>query len=219
MDFGLIKHKIKKHKLIFLIAFFAIYMFEYMVTLTFIDQRNIGVSNSSWQLALHYLDYVLVAAGFVSFALLRKIFKGEKGRIRLLVIPNLVYFISVIVLCFMHSVIGYSIMAMLAAFSLGILGGIPVWGPRRMRPAQIFFDKSPYLTELTVFVNIPRKSLYFVQRFLVLRVKIKSKINVKSTKRLSTCIKNKLFSSIKQLIISKGMANYPILKFYGTIIS
>ena len=124
MDFGLIKHKIKKHKLIFLIAFFAIYMFEYMVTLTFIDQRNIGVSNSSWQLALHYLDYVLVAAGFVSFALLRKIFKGEKGRIRLLVIPNLVYFISVIVLYFMHSVIGYSIMAMLAAFSLGILGGM-----------------------------------------------------------------------------------------------
>ena len=124
MDFGLIKHKIKKHKLIFLIAFFAIYMFEYMVTLTFIDQRNIGVSNSSWQLALHYLDYVLVAAGFVSFALLRKIFKGEKGRIRLLVIPNLVYFISVIALYFMHSVIGYSIMAMLAAFSLGILGGM-----------------------------------------------------------------------------------------------
>ena len=124
MDLSFIKHKIKKHRIIFLIAFFSIYMFEYMVTLTFIDQRNIGVSDPTWQLALHYIDYVLVAAGFVSFALLRKIFKNEKARIRLLVIPNLVYFVSVIVLYFLHSVIAYSIMAMLAAFSLGLLGGM-----------------------------------------------------------------------------------------------
>lgn len=124
MDFDLIKHTVKKHKIIFLTAFFSIYMFEYMVTLTFIDQRNIGVSDPSWQLALHYIDYVLIAAGFVSFALLRMIFKNEKMRIRLLVIPNLVYFISVMVLYFLQSVIAYSIMAMLAAFSLGVLGGI-----------------------------------------------------------------------------------------------
>ena len=124
MDLGLIKHKIKKHRIIFLIVFFSIYMFEYMVTLTFIDQKNISVSNSSWQLALHYIDYVLVAAGFVFFALQRKIFKDEKARIRLLVIPNLVYFICVIALYFMQSVIAYSIMAMLAAFSLGVLGGM-----------------------------------------------------------------------------------------------
>ena len=69
MDFNLIKHKIKKHRLIFLVVFFFIYMFEYMTTLTFIDQRNTGVSDSSWQLTLHYIDYVLVAAGFVFFAL------------------------------------------------------------------------------------------------------------------------------------------------------
>jgi hypothetical protein len=80
MELGLIKNKIKKHKIIFLIAFFSIYMFEYMVTLTFIDQRNIGVSSPSWQLVLHYIDYVLVVAGFVSFALLRKIFKKEKSQ-------------------------------------------------------------------------------------------------------------------------------------------
>ena len=124
MDLDLIRHKIKKHRVIFLIVFFSIYMFEYMVTLTFIDQRNIGISNSSWQLALHYIDYVLVAAGFVSFALLRKIFKDKKARVRLLVIPNLVYLICVIALCFIQSVIAYSIMAMLAAFSLGVLGGM-----------------------------------------------------------------------------------------------
>ena len=124
MDLGLIKHKIRKHRIVFLIVFFLIYMFEYMVTLTFIDYRNTGVSDPYWQLAQHYVDYVLVAAGFVFFALLRKIFQDEKMRIRLLVIPNLVYFISVIALCFIQSVIAYSIMAMLAAFSLGALGGM-----------------------------------------------------------------------------------------------
>ena len=124
MDLGLIKQKIKKHRIIFLIVFFSIYMFEYMVTLTFIDQRNIGVSNPFWQIVLHYTDYILVAVGFVSFALLRKIFKDEKMRIRLLVIPNLVYFICVIDLYFIQSVIAYYIMAMLAAFSLGVLGGM-----------------------------------------------------------------------------------------------
>lgn len=124
MDLGLIKHKIRKHRIVFLIVFFLSYMFEYMVTLTFIDYRNTGVSDPYWQLAQHYVDYVLVAAGFVFFALLRKIFQDEKMRIRLLVIPNLVYFISVIALCFIQSVIAYSIMAMLAAFSLGALGGM-----------------------------------------------------------------------------------------------
>ena len=124
MDFGLIKHKIQKHKIIFLVAFFSIYMFEYMTTLTFIDQKNSEVSSASWQLGLHYMDYVLVAAGFLFFALLRKIFRDEKARIKLLVIPNLTYFGSVIALYFLRSVIAYSILAMLAAFSLGVLGGM-----------------------------------------------------------------------------------------------
>lgn len=124
MDLGLIKHKIKTHRIIFLIIFFSVYMFEYMVTLTFIDQRNMAVSDSSWQLALHYIDYVLISLGFASFALIRRIFKDEKMRIRLLVIPNLVYFICVIALYFMQSVVAYSVIAMLAAFSLGVLGGM-----------------------------------------------------------------------------------------------
>lgn len=124
MDLGLIKHKIKKHKLVFLIAFFSAYMFEYMVTLTFIDQRNIVVSASFWQLALHYIDYVLVTLGFLTFAFLRRLFHDEKARIMLMVIPNTVYFISVIALYFLKSVIAYSAMAMLAAFSLGVLGGM-----------------------------------------------------------------------------------------------
>lgn len=124
MDFGVVKHKIKKHRIIFLSAFFSIYMFEYMVTLTFIDQRNAGVSGPSWQLALHYIDYVLATVGFVSFALLRKIFQEEKARIRLLVLPNLLYFLCVILLYFVQSEVAYSTMAMLAAFSLGVLGGM-----------------------------------------------------------------------------------------------
>ena len=124
MDFDFVRQKVKTQRIIFLSVFFSIYMFEYMVTLTFIDQRNTGVSEYSWQLGLHYINYVLVAAGFVSFALLRKIFKEEKARIRLLVMPNLVYFICVIALYFIQSVIVYSVIAMLAAFSLGVLGGI-----------------------------------------------------------------------------------------------
>ena len=74
----------------FLALLFSTYMFEYMVTLTFIDQRNIAISGSSWQLALHYIDALLSAAGFASFALLRRIFNEEKTRVRLLVIPSLV---------------------------------------------------------------------------------------------------------------------------------
>lgn len=124
MGFGLSKQNIQKHRIRFLIAFFSIYMFEYMVTLTLIDQRNIGVSSASWQLALHYIDYVLVAMGFVSFALLRRILRGERARIGLLVAPNLVYLIGVIALYFIRSVVAYSILAMLAAFSLGVLGGM-----------------------------------------------------------------------------------------------
>lgn len=124
MNLDLIRHIAEKHKIIFLTALFSVYMFEYMVTLTFIDQRNAGVSDSSWQLALHYIDYLLVASGFVFFALQRRIFKDEKARIRLLLIPNLVYFISVLALYFIQSVIAYSVMAMLASFSLGILGGM-----------------------------------------------------------------------------------------------
>ena len=42
----------------------------------------------------------------------------------MLIIPNLVYFISAIALYFIQSVIAYSILAMLAAFSLGVLGGM-----------------------------------------------------------------------------------------------
>ena len=124
MDFDLIKHKLKKNRIIFLIVFFSIYMFEYMVTLTFIDRQNNGVSAPEWQLALHYIDYLLVAAGFVSFALLRRIFQDEKARLQLLVIPNLMYFISVIALYFIRSVAVCSILAMLAAFLLGLLGGM-----------------------------------------------------------------------------------------------
>ena len=123
MDLDLLKHKLKKHRIIFLIVFFSVYMFEYMVTLTFIDQRNIGVSDPAWQLVLHYTDYVLCSAGFLSFALLRRVFQDEKTRIRLLVISNLVYSISVLALYFIRSPIAYSAMAMLAAFSLGMFGG------------------------------------------------------------------------------------------------
>lgn len=95
-----------------------------MVTLIFIDQQNIGVYTPFWQLALHYIDYVLVVAGFISYALLSKLLKNKKTRTAFIILPNLVYAISVIALYFVQSVIAYSIMAMLAAFSLGVLGGM-----------------------------------------------------------------------------------------------
>ena len=120
----LIRHNVQKHRLLFLIVLFSVYMFEYMVTLTFIDQKNMGVSPPSWQLALHYTDYVLVAAGFASFALLRRIFPGEKARTWLLVIPNLVYCAAVLALYFLRSAAAYFIMAALASFALGVLGGM-----------------------------------------------------------------------------------------------
>src|SRR5699024_4701333 len=114
---SLLRDKVKKNRVVFLAVFFGVYMFEYMVTLTFIDQGNIGISTPSWQLALHYIDYLMVVFGFVSFALFRRGFKTEKARIRLLVIPNLVYFVSVILLYFLRSPLPYSALAMLAAFS------------------------------------------------------------------------------------------------------
>ena len=42
-------------------------MFEYMVTLTFIDQRSAAVTGPSWQLSLHYIDYAVTALGFSDF--------------------------------------------------------------------------------------------------------------------------------------------------------
>lgn len=124
MDLGGTKQKLKKHRIIFLIVFFSVYMFEYMVTLTFIDHKNIGVSDPFWQLALHYTDYVLVAGGFISFAFLRRILKEEIARIRLLAVLNLLYFVSVIALYFLQEPAVFSLLAMLAAFSLGMLGGL-----------------------------------------------------------------------------------------------
>ena len=124
MELSLLRDKVKKNRVVFLAVLFGVYMFEYMVTLTFIDQGNIGISTPSWQLALHYIDYLQVVFGFVSFALFRRGFKTEKARIRLLVIPNLVYFVSVILLYFLRSPLPYSALAMLAAFSLGVLGGM-----------------------------------------------------------------------------------------------
>ncbi len=124
MDLGSVKHKIKKYKITFLSGFFAVYMFEYMVTLTFIDQRGAGVIAPSWQLTLHYIDYVLVAVGFAFFALLRKIFRDEKARLRLLVETNLVYFVSILALYFVRDAFVYFALAMLASLLLGVLGGM-----------------------------------------------------------------------------------------------
>ena len=161
MDFKSFRHIIKKHRIIFLIIFFSIYMFEYMVTLTFIDQRNIDVSDSSWQLVLHYIDYVLVAAGFTAFALQRKIFKDKKARIRLLVISNLVYFISVIALYFIQSVIAYSVIAMLAAFSLGVLGGIVYFC------MSLALSQTPYIGKvMAISASVAVVLQYLLQEYL-----------------------------------------------------
>ena len=63
----------------FLALLFSTYMFEYMVTLTFIDQRNIAISGSSWQLALHYIDTLLSAAG-KKFPILLPVAPGASQR-------------------------------------------------------------------------------------------------------------------------------------------
>ena len=124
MDFAFIRPKKMHRRHLFLSALFSIYMFAYMVTLTYIDLGNTGVSAFSWQLTLHYIDQAVTAAAFLAFALLCRICRDEKGRIRLLGMANLAYTISVIALYFTQSALAYSILAILAAFSLGVLGGM-----------------------------------------------------------------------------------------------
>lgn len=114
--------------MVFLTVFFSTYMFEYMVTLTFIDRRNGSVSGTAWQLALHYIDYLFVAAGFVAFALLRRACRTDKARAGLLAVPGLAYVAAIPALYFVRSAAAYSLMAMLAAFSLGVLGGMVYFG-------------------------------------------------------------------------------------------
>lgn len=106
----------------FLSALFAIYMFEYMVTLTFIDQRSAAITGPTWQLYLHYIDYALVVLGFVSFALLRRASEQFIFRRTLLLLPSIAYGCAVLLLFLLQSVAAFSAAAMGAAYFLGLLG-------------------------------------------------------------------------------------------------
>ena len=108
----------------FLSALFAIYMFEYMVTLTFIDQRSADIMGPAWQLYLHYIDYALVALGFVSFALLRRIPEHFTLRRTLLLLPSVAYGCTMLLLFLLQNVAAFSVAAMGAAYFLGLLGGM-----------------------------------------------------------------------------------------------
>ena len=108
----------------FLAALFAIYMFEYMVTLTFIDQRSADIMGPAWQLYLHYIDYALVALGFVSFALLRRIPEHFTLRRTLLLLPSVAYGCTMLLLFLMQNAAAFSAAAMGAAYFLGLLGGM-----------------------------------------------------------------------------------------------
>lgn len=108
----------------FLLALFAIYMFEYMVTLTFIDQRSAAITGSVWQLYLHYIDYALVALGFASFALLRRASEQFTFRRTLLLLPSVAYSCTVLLLFLLQTVAAFSAAAMGAAYFLGLLGGM-----------------------------------------------------------------------------------------------
>ena len=108
----------------FLTALFAIYMFEYMVTLTFIDQRSAAITGLTWQLHLHYLDYALVALGFVSFALLRRATEHVTVRRALLLLPSVVYGCAMLLLFLLQNEVAFSAAAMGAAYFMGLLGGM-----------------------------------------------------------------------------------------------
>ena len=108
----------------FLLALFAIYMFEYMVTLTFIDQRSADITGLTWQLHLHYIDYALVALGFVSFALLRRVPERFAFRRTLLLLPSIAYACAMLLLFFLENEAAFSAAAMGAAYFLGLLGGM-----------------------------------------------------------------------------------------------
>ena len=108
----------------FLSALFAIYMFEYMVTLTFIDQRSADIMGPAWQIYLHYIDYALVALGFVSFALLRRIPEHFTLRRTLLLLPSVAYGCTMLLLFLMQNAAAFSAAAMGAAYFLGLLGGM-----------------------------------------------------------------------------------------------
>ena len=104
----------------FLAALFAIYMFEYMVTLTFIDQRSADITGSVWQ----FIDYALVALGFVSFALLRRAPERFAFRRTLLLLPSAAYGFAMLLLFVLQNEIAFSAAAMGAAYFMGLLGGM-----------------------------------------------------------------------------------------------
>ena len=108
----------------FLAALFAIYMFEYMVTLTFIDHRSAAITSMTWQLYLHYADYALVALGFASFALLRRLTGHFTFRRSLLLLPSVAYSCTMLLLFVLKNVTAFSAVAMGASYFLGLLGGM-----------------------------------------------------------------------------------------------
>ena len=105
-------------------ALFAIYMFEYMVTLTFIDQRSADIMGPAWQLYLHYIDYALVALGFVSFALLRRIPEHFTLRRTLLLLPSVAYGCTMLLLFLMQNAAVLFAACPGAGQYLGVLGGM-----------------------------------------------------------------------------------------------
>lgn len=103
-----------------LTALFSSYMFVYMVTLTFIDLGSAGIFSPSRQLALHYIDLFLTAAGFFAFAPLARC----RFRRRLPAVLGAVYGCGMAVLGLLKAALPFSLAAMACALSLGILGGM-----------------------------------------------------------------------------------------------
>lgn len=110
-------HATKKYPGLWPAAFFALYMFAYMATLTMIDQRSMTMAGPAWQLGLHYGDALLAAAGFAAYGLVHR-------RPALRVLGGLLYVGCVAGLAVVQAVGPYSLLALATAFGLGVLGGL-----------------------------------------------------------------------------------------------
>lgn len=112
----------KRH--LFLASLFAVYMFEYMVTLTFIDKGSVQILTTDSQLLLHYTDYVMITLGMISFAILKSRVKWVKNSKYIFFFSNLVYSVGILSLYFIKQPVFYCVVSGFSVLLLGFLGGM-----------------------------------------------------------------------------------------------
>lgn len=111
----------KKH--LYIMVLFIIYLFEFMMTQIVVDHLLYSGALSQWGVVLHYVMTSIIALGFISFGISRRIFAGIKIQKRLFIITYAVYFLGMTGACLLSHPVLSVCFSYIAIFALSFLGG------------------------------------------------------------------------------------------------